>query len=74
MGVVKNVSAAGASLFLNTSGVDLLQSDLVSTNIGGGFFFPSSSKCLNFLKLQLVIIFPNLNMCRFRAHQYHGHT
>lgn len=60
MGVVKNVSATSASQLLNTSGVDLLQSDLVSTNIGGGFFFfPSSSKCLNFLKLQVVIIFPN---------------
>lgn len=39
MGVVKDVSAANASLLLNTSGVDLLLSDLVSTNIGGGFFF-----------------------------------
>uniref|UniRef100_H2US53 Solute carrier family 3 member 2a n=2 Tax=Takifugu rubripes TaxID=31033 RepID=H2US53_TAKRU len=35
MGVVKNVSATSASQLLNTSGVDLLQSDLVSTNIGG---------------------------------------
>lgn len=62
MGVVKDVSAANASLLLNTSGVDLLLSDLVSTNIGGGFFFfffPSSSKCFHFLKLQVVIIFPN---------------
>lgn len=40
MGVVKNVSAASASRLLNTSGVDLLQSDLISTNIGGGFFSP----------------------------------
>lgn len=61
MGVVKNVSPENASLLLNTSGVDLLQSDLISTNIGGGFFFfsPSSSKCFNFLKLQVVIIFTN---------------
>lgn len=39
MGVAKNVSATSASQLLNTSGVDLLLSDLVSTNIGGGFFF-----------------------------------
>lgn len=38
MGVVKHVSAEGASQLLNTSGVDLLLSDLVSTNITGGFF------------------------------------
>lgn len=40
MGVAKNVSAASASRLLNTSGVDLLQSDLIRTSIGGGFFFP----------------------------------
>lgn len=59
MGVAKNVSAASASRLLNTSGVDLLQSDLIRTSIGGGFFSLSSSKCFNFLKLQVLIIFPN---------------
>lgn len=39
MGVVKNVSATKASQLLNSSGVDLLLSDLVNNKIGGSFFF-----------------------------------
>ena len=38
MGVVKNVSARTTSLILNTSGVDLLLTDLVSTKIKGTCF------------------------------------
>lgn len=48
MGEVKHVSAANASQLLNTSGVDLLQSDLVSTYIGGDFFPPFLFKILIF--------------------------
>lgn len=62
MGVVKNVSATKASQLLNSSGVDLLLSDLVNNKIGGRFcflFFLLSSKCFYFLDLQVVILSPN---------------
>lgn len=39
MGVVKNVFALRASQLLNTSGVDLLLTDLVSTKTTGRCFF-----------------------------------
>lgn len=39
MGVVKNFSDTQASQLLNSSGVDLLLSDLVNNKIGGWLFF-----------------------------------
>lgn len=39
MGVVKNVPAREVSQLLNTSGVDLLLTDLVSTKTEGRCFF-----------------------------------
>lgn len=56
MGVAKNVSAFKASQLLNSSGVDLLLTDLLSTKIEGRCFFFPSPKCFNFLNLQVVIL------------------
>lgn len=61
MGGVKNLSASKASLLLNTSGVDLLLTDLVSTKTAGRCFvcFFPFSKYVNFLDLQVVILSRN---------------
>lgn len=62
MGVVKNVSDTQASQLLNSSGVDLLLSDLVNNKIGGWLFFFSLSVLPNvliFFDLQVVILSPN---------------
>lgn len=56
MGVAKNVAAFKASQLLNSSGVDILLTDLLSTKIEGRWFFFPSPKCFNFLNLQVVIL------------------